>query len=306
VEAITFECPACKQQLQFDAQSCGLLFRCPTCGTAGTLPEPLQPEPVPDEGELETRAYRRARKIRRKAWRRVRRGMLLILVSWGVVTFFATLLLLALLIQFLAIFFDVEPAGAGPGPAVFGTLGLILFVTEFAAIVGYTFCLAAPADAGVRGWVWGALAIAYLRNILFLISSILFFAAGPQLGRALAVCTILAALAFVAEWGAGALVARAVAHAQYAAWQIRNIWNGIFLAAGTLLGWLVLGLVVFAVSRSVATAAQDGRGMGVLTGEVFLARVSLGCIGAILCALLWASVAWHLRSLFRVWGLIER
>jgi hypothetical protein len=296
VETITFPCPSCQQQLQFAAQSAGLLFRCPACGATGTLPEPVK-----DDLELEPKLLRVARKARKKAWRRVRWGLLLIVMSWGVVTLVVTLVVLALLIQFLGILFDREGTEAGPGPAMFGSLGLVLFLAEFPALAGYALCLAAPADAGVRGWAWTALGVACPRNLLCLIASILAFTSSPA-SPALQAFTTLAVCFFLVEWLASALLARAVAHAHFATWLLRNLWNGMFLAAGTLLGWLVLGLMVLGVTRSLGTA---GRAAELLGGELFLARVAVGCGGGALCVLLWVSVAWHLRSLFRVWGLIE-
>jgi hypothetical protein len=334
VELLTFPCPACKLPLRYDFDQVGQPFLCPACGTRGTLPEPellphhekgrppeeeqfqagpaqpglellgglaASPPEMPVEQELlHDLALKRLRKRgRAKAWRHVRRGLTLLLLSWLIVTVLATLVLMGVIFNCLKVLF--QPEGSSPGIAAVGVLGVILVVAESVALYGYRLCMAAPPEEGIRDWAAVALGLTAFRNLACLGTSILYLARTAEIDRTLSIITILAAGLFFGQWFVALLLLRAVAYAQQSFALIRSAWNAVFLMIAVVLGWALLLCLFF----GKAGGSEEGMMKLGLVERGWL-RLFVGCGGPVLAFGLWLAFVWHLRLLNSLRGCVER
>jgi hypothetical protein len=328
MEPLTFPCPSCGRLLCYEFEQAGDPFECPGCGTRATLPgiqlQPLDEGPRPEEPEdlgpaavplqanapppppraaeeqmLQEEADRRARKReQRRLWRPVVRGLTVLLFCWLAVTVLATILLLGMVYHILRILFPLT--GESLSKEAVGVLGILFFLAESVALVGYRLLQNAPKEEGIHDWAWVSFGLAAVRNVACLGTSIAYLTVDLESRTALGVFTIVAAGLFFGHWFINTLLLRAVAYALKSAWLVRMAWNNIFLLTVVVLGW------TFTLCLLVTYGGEHGEGfeqVGMLEGAWM--RIFVSCGGAVLGFGLWLAVVWHLRLLNYLRGSIE-
>lgn len=298
----TIPCSHCQRPLQVSDEFIGRNIRCPGRGKAFQAlaevapaeaePDPFDfdaqpPDPAPSAKEL-------AKEPRRdpKPWQRVRLGVTLVLIALNV--FFGSFL--------LAVGGLVVGALAGPRLVAFIWLGILWFLGTAImmalglAMVGQTFCLAAPREHGARALAATALtgsSLSLVMSIAMLVARATLAHAKDELGQAGAIqwfgnasalCSLVAFLAFL-------FFLRAVALCLHDRTLARSVFNFLILA-----GVFVLTTVTLMI-RSVTGAEHhfDGELPQNVMGEAGTAF--LGCAQFILMNVV---AIWYVLLLMQV------
>jgi hypothetical protein len=331
MEPLTLQCPSCGRPLTYDLGRAGEPYECPRCGARGTLPgitlqavkedepveeeelEPIEeePDPLPLVGgaasppprpvapELldDLLAGRTTRRQRARAWRIVRRGLSVLLVSWLAVAVLATVLLLVIFYRFLQFLLPLKETA--PGPELAGALGLVMVLAESTALYGYRLCLVVPREEGLRDLVWVCLGLAVVRNVACLTASIAFFVVDEADVRAVGIYTIIGAGLFFGHWLIWLLLQRGLAYALREQWLMRMAQRIMALLAFILLTWSALWCGFF----SATGGTQEGMARLGLVEQAWI-TVLFSCGGSVLTFLLWVAVVGQLRLLNFLRGVI--
>lgn len=250
----------------------------------------------PAPGRLSMRAWEES-----TGWRRVRTGLLLVLIALFLFVFATVCVGLAV---FVALVSEREAAGTLSVVAVI--FAFVLFVAyQILEVVGYGFCSAGPRGKSGKGLAVAVLVLAIIRLVLILLIPILAYTAGiTSISKAQqATSETMAALAVVLETVSYFVIVactvlfllflRAVCLRLHA----RDLAQAVVYLA-ILYGVLVLltfGIPVFAlILASQALLHSSGPLWGLVTFGVVLLGIGLGWL------------VWYSIVLFRLRGVIAR
>src|SRR5262249_25678189 len=146
----------------------------------------------------------------RKNWKKVRFGLLLMLIGWWPVTVITVLWAIYTMILLIG-----ELGGSGPGvlsQKALAVMTILLLLAEFVTITGLCFCFYAPPDSNVQWWLIAPLAFALFRTITCLGSIIALLQSEGSAGP---IWLLVALVFFLGQWIGTLLFLRAVSHVLY-------------------------------------------------------------------------------------------